>query len=120
MLRRFTPTRRRSTMHSRVERITPEIAAQYLKRNHPRNRPGGRKRLEEFKQILRDGRWETTHQGIAFDEEGYLIDGQKRLMAVIETGVTIEVMVTRGVTAKGTGAIDTPQYRNAANRLYMG
>ena len=40
--------------------------------------------VERLTDTLRDGEFRTTHQGIAFDERGQLVDGQNRLSAIVE------------------------------------
>ena len=42
---------------------------------------------------MRAGRFVVTHQAIAFDAKGNLIDGQHRLRAVIMSGVTVTMQV---------------------------
>jgi hypothetical protein len=41
-----------------------------------------------------------THQGIAFDDAGNLCDGQHRVAAVVESGVSVKMMVTTGMNEK--------------------
>ena len=41
-----------------------------------------------------------NHQGFAFDEDGNLIDGQHRCKAIEICGLTIPVLVTRGVQSQ--------------------
>jgi hypothetical protein len=34
-----------------------------------------------------EGRFQVTHQGIGFDEDGQLTDGQHRLQGIVNSGV---------------------------------
>ncbi len=43
---------------------------------------------------MREGHWDTTHQGIAIASDGTLVDGQHRLLAIVESGVTVRMNVT--------------------------
>jgi hypothetical protein len=43
---------------------------------------------------MTSGHWRQTHQGIAFDEKGKLIDGQHRLAAIMMANKTISMPVT--------------------------
>jgi hypothetical protein len=97
------------------EDITPEIATQYLEGNI-HNRPIRMWLVEQYADEIRRG-WETTHQGIAFDVRGTLVDGQHRLWAIIETGVTVHVMVTRGLPVGVGGRIDTGKPKTATERI---
>lgn len=82
---------------SRVVDVTPAIAEKWLAKNHEDNRAVVWHRVEAFANDMRAGAWKLTHQGVAFDEEGRLIDGQHRLQAVVHAGVTVRMLVLRGV-----------------------
>lgn len=73
--------------------VTPELAAKWLTRNHPNNRPIGWKAVESLANDIREGSWRLLHQGIAFDADSFLIDGQHRLKAVEQSGQSISVLV---------------------------
>jgi hypothetical protein len=73
-------------VRSRVQTVTPKKAAEYLARNTA-NRPLAKRTVREFAQAMRRGEWLVTHQGIAFDTTGALVDGQHRLAAIIEADI---------------------------------
>lgn len=78
-----------------VETITPEVAEEMLKDNKGNRKP----RPTVWKRYARDmvdGNWSIDSSMIIFDWNGRLIDGQHRLLAVIDSGVTIECVVRRG------------------------
>lgn len=83
-------------METKVMTVTPEMAALWLERN-TNNRRVTRQRVMEYARAMLDGNWRLTHQGIAFDQDGVLIDGQHRLEAVIVAGIPVPMNVTRGV-----------------------
>lgn len=66
---------------------------------------------------MREGHWDTTHQGIAIATDGTLVDGQHRLMAVVESGVTVRMNVT--FNAPKSQHIDSGNCRSMANRVQM-
>jgi hypothetical protein len=70
---------------------------------------------------MRNGGWTLTHQGIAFDENGELVDGQHRLNAVIEANVPVEMNVTTNVHRQPGEAftIDMGRKRTYANVATM-
>jgi len=51
--------------------------------------------------------WRRTHQGIAFDTNGRLIDGQHRMWAIVESGCTVWIYVSRGINPEDVVVIDT-------------
>lgn len=78
----------------RVETITPEIAKTYLTRN-VNNRKPSNKTVSIYAREMKMGKWQLTHQGLAFDENGDLLDGQHRLWAVVEADVPVQMIVSR-------------------------
>ena len=86
------------SMNTVDELITPEIAAEYLKRNKI-NRPLKWDRIRTYVAAMKAGKWQLTHQGIAFKSNGDLADGQNRLTAVVISGVPVMMKVTYGMDA---------------------
>lgn len=84
-------------LDARVEYITPEIAKRYLLRKIPGQRQIRPAKVAQYATDMRAGKWALTHQGIAFDSTGRLIDGQHRLAAVVQSGASVDMMVTRGL-----------------------
>jgi hypothetical protein len=79
----------------RLETITPELAEAYLRLNDPKNRNMRSAALKDYCAAMKDGSWQVTHQAIAFDASGMLIDGQHRLKAVIMSGAQQQMYVAR-------------------------
>jgi hypothetical protein len=99
-----------------IETITPDIACLYLKFNN-NNRPLRKSHIWELASDMIKGNWQVTHQGIAFDITGRLIDGQHRLHAIIEAGVPIKTSVTRGCSASSFSILDRGSNRSASDIL---
>ena len=72
--------------------VTPELAESWLAGTDV-CRPVLNRHVEKFAAEMTAGRWRLTHQGIAFDTEGKLIDGRHRLLAVIRSGATVPMLV---------------------------
>ena len=79
-----------------IETITPCLAKEWLQKNLY-NRKIRPRKVRQYAADMRAGKWRTTHQGIAFDKEGNLMDGQHRLLAICETNIPQTMMVTRGL-----------------------
>lgn len=84
-------------MNTEIITITPEMANEMLSLNMEHNRRLNKDTVRKYARIMRGGGWNLTHQGIAFDTEGHLVDGQHRLHAIVSANVPVEMMVTRGV-----------------------
>jgi hypothetical protein len=103
-------------MESKTILITPELAEELLTRN-PRNRPFAKSNLNYLKSQLNSGEWKLTHQGIAICLDGTILDGQHRLKAVQETGISVEMLVTTSIDPNVFSVLDTGKKRNGADVL---
>jgi hypothetical protein len=94
----------------RTEMITPEIAQEMLKHNR-KNRPINWRKVEEYAEIMRAGHWKLHAQGIVLDRDGNILTGQKRLWAVIKSGIAVYFRVSRGNLPETATLLDrgTPQ-----------
>lgn len=105
--------------YTRIEEIDPDLAAILLEGN-VRNRSISKSTVEAYARDMVDGRWALTHQGIALDREGRLVDGQHRLTAVVRSGVTIRMAVTYNVDPETYRVVDTnARARSTADVLTM-
>lgn len=101
-------------MKTELIKITPEKAKQLLKKNK-KNRPVSQKRVKYYATLMEEGKWHTTHQGIAVSKSGIIIDGQHRLIAVVESGVTVMMNVTTGVEEETFKYVDVGYTRTTSN-----
>lgn len=103
--------------------VTPELARRWLQNNF-RNRPLAEDTIAAYARDMKAGTWVPTHQGIAFNDRDELIDGQHRLHAIIQAGVTVRMMVTFGLASEIAGskmttmdAVDRGRTRSVADQL---
>lgn len=108
-------------MRSEVMLVTPEIARQWLTHNIVNNRPLNNRQVQRLETAIKNGQWQLTHQGIAFNNRGELIDGQHRLKAIAEAGEAVRILVTRGVDDSHGElyTIDTGYQRTAVQTGYI-
>jgi hypothetical protein len=105
------------------EEITPKKAAAYLEKNAT-NRTLRGPTVAAYEADMKAGNWIPTHQGIAFNDRDELIDGQHRLTAVVRSGATVRMLVTRGLPAL-TGenhtmdAVDRGAARSISDQLKL-
>lgn len=103
-------------MRSRMQTITPAKAAEMLQANTS-NRPVSKRVVQTFSDAMKRGEWKVTHQGVAIDTNGKLVDGQHRLAAIIEADMPVEITVFTDVPADTFDVLDTGKRRNAADVL---
>ena len=108
-------------METKLVTVTPEMAREWLEKNMKRNRPVMRATVHSYARQMRNGTWNLTHQGIAFDEAGELIDGQHRLNAIIEANIPVTMNVTYNVhrLPGEVFTIDMGRKRTYANVVQM-
>ena len=115
-------------MQTTVKNVTPKMALEILNKHlvPEHQRKLSEAVVESYACIMRAGQWLLTHQGIAIDETGELIDGQHRLRAIVASGVTVPLMVTTGIPHNGneTGvltidAIDRGTERGVGAQLQL-
>lgn len=87
--------------------VTPSLAREWLKFN-TENRPFRRNVADGYKAAFQRGEYLATHQGVAFDVNGRLLDGQHRLTAISEMpdDFVVEMLVTTGLPTPAFKVID--------------
>lgn len=98
--------------------ITPEKARVILDAQ-PRQRPVNRLNVEKIKTAILAGKFLRTHQGIAFDTDGALSDGQHRLEACAQAGMPIEVLASFNEPRDMFTAYDGGALRGMGTHLYL-
>lgn len=101
-----------------VEEVTPEQAAAWLDKNHAGNRKPKSNRIDQWSRDMREGRWRLSHQGIAFDVNGTLIDGQNRLAAVVRSSAAVPMLVVRGCPSEVFEVTDSGVSRTSGDVLH--
>ena len=99
-------------MKSELKTITPEWAQFVLDNSNTDNRKLRLQWVNTLADIITRGEWQVTHQGIAFDENGILLDGQHRLSAIVKSGKPVLLHVTTGLHPEAFKAIDAHAKRS--------
>lgn len=98
--------------------VTPEMATQWLRDQNTVNRPVSMASVTKYAADMAQGQWRDTHQNaIAFFEDGVLADGQHRLMAVVRSGLAVQMYVAFGLSRSDAMAIDQGRTRSASDAL---
>lgn len=98
--------------------VTPEMASQLLLQNTG-NRTVRANVVSRYSDDMKNGSWGLSHQGIAVDVNGNLIDGQHRLLAVVKSGAAVPMLVTTGLQPEIFEVIDKLSARSDADSLRM-
>lgn len=95
------------------------MAEEWLTEWNKNNRPLSSPTVLFLAQAIERGEWQLTHQGIAFDEEGYLVDGQHRLAAIRKAGLAVDIAVTYNVPRSAFAVMDTGRKRTGKDALSL-
>jgi len=104
--------------HTVVVPIDPATATRWIGRN-THNRA---LRPDTIRIYIRDmvaGDWKLTGESIKFAVDGTLLDGQHRLAAIAESGVTVPMFVTRNLPTDAQQAMDSGMKRTASDALAL-
>lgn len=92
-------------MNFQVIDVTPAMAKEWLKGNQ-QNRPIRKSYVHALAQSMKRGEWAVTHQAIALNGTR-LVDGQHRLLAVVQSGLPrVTMTVARDADSATFDAID--------------
>lgn len=92
-------------METKLEKVTPAKAEQWLNRNTA-NRKLREGVAEAYADDMRNGRWTECLDPIAFYENGDCANGQHRLWALVDSQTTQEFLIARGVSREAGLNID--------------
>ncbi len=103
-------------MQVSIENITPAVASTMLK-NRPYQRRIRPATVGLYVYQMQKGLWRDTGEAIKIDTEGNLCDGQHRLTAIVESGVSLDMLVVRNIHASAFDAMDQGAPRTPGDTL---
>ena len=118
----------KGSANARIVEVTPDLAQKWLNEKNTHNRPMYERVVETYALDMKRGKWAFNHQGICFNDDGVLDDGQHRLAAIVRSGKTIPFWVFRGMprTQGSNGdtiitqdTIDDIRKRSIGDRLHL-
>lgn len=98
--------------------VTPALAKTWLASNTV-NRSTRTSQIGAFARDMQAGRWQLNGGTIIFDTTGTLLDGQHRLLAVIEANTPVQFLVVFGVAREAMPTIDSGIARTGGDVLKM-
>lgn len=109
-----------------VETITPAYAEKIVKRHFDsiaegtfRQRKINKSLLQKYIIEMKAGNWKLNPEPIIFDESGNLIDGQHRLLACKNSGVTIQATVSTGWPTSIIDVVNRGKSRQVADQYQL-
>jgi hypothetical protein len=108
--------------------LTPEIASELLKNLPPhveladgtfQQRPYRQGTVDHYARELTSGIWKENNQTIGVSPEGWMVDGQHRCRAVVQTGIPMTVVMVRGVKLSAIDTIDRGAKRTISDVFAM-
>lgn len=102
------------TPRATLTKITPAKANRLLERNHS-NRKVRQMRVNQYAADMKAGDWGIAESAIAIAQDGTLLNGQHRLWAVVESGVTIDSLLIEGMPKESRAHMDSGAVRTAAD-----
>jgi hypothetical protein len=107
-----------SSITSRIERVTPEIAKRLLERVVSSGKLD-QASVQAFEGDMRDGRWTPNGAPIVLSPDGQVLDGRTRLNACIRSGAPFDTLIVQGVDIAAFETIDSVRKRTLADILSM-
>lgn len=99
-----------------VEHISPQAAMSHLDRMGY-NRKIDQNRVNALARDMLHGAWGETYDIVAFNRDGALLNGQHRLMAVVQSGIGQTFVVGRGFDQESYQTADRQKTRNLKDDL---
>jgi hypothetical protein len=116
-------------MKVEIKTIWPQEAAEILQTKNTTNRKISELFVNKLANDIVNDAFLLTHQGIAFDVDGNLLDGQHRLAACVKANKPIKILVTtevqrvhsvNGIQLNSFEIIDSGKTRTVAQMLNIG
>lgn len=101
-----------------IEFVGPEKATQWLSKNEG-NRPARQAVVETLAGAMSRGHFDFNAETIKFTRSGRLADGQHRLRAIEKSGVTVPLLVVRGLPENVHETVDFTLKRTFADTLFF-
>lgn len=108
----------RKSITSEEVLVTPAMAEVWIRSNFF-NRTIKQRLVDRYASDMLRGEWVDTGEPIIFGVSNRLLDGQHRLRAIIQSGVSVRTIVTRGITEerKAFEHIDSGPPKSNPDRL---
>ena len=101
------------------EDVTPSLAASYLKHNISTNRTIRKALVDRYAADMKSGHWSQASGSVMFDHLGNLVDGQHRMSAVVQAGITVRMKMESIPEGASLEGIDRGRSRTIGDLLEL-
>jgi hypothetical protein len=105
-------------MKVRIADVTPHLALKLLEKN-TRNRSVAYARVDQYANDMRRGDWQLNGEAIKIAADGQILDGQHRLMAVIEADRPVQMLLITGLEPETQETMDQGRSRSFGDVLKL-
>lgn len=100
-----------------LTKVTPKIARDWLDNHNLSNRNISKAKVDEYSIMMAADLWYQDGNTIVFDSNGRLINGQHRLLALIQADASYAILVVVNADPRGFSTTDTGKNRTAKDIL---
>lgn len=104
---------------AKVVDVTPEIARNLIDTSNRDNRKIKPNVVKKYAKMMRNGDWKFSPETISISKSGKLLNGQHRMLAVVESGVTCRFLFATGFDDDVFSVLDRGAVRTRADALKM-
>lgn len=105
-------------MKTTVMKVTPELAALWLK-NNDRNRRLNDRLVDTYVRDMAALNWQLNGEAIKISVNGEVLDGQHRLAAVVKSGMTVMMLVVEDLPNEVQATMDSGRKRSVSDALHI-
>lgn len=99
-------------------KVTPVMAADWLEFN-THNRTLRFRVVDAYAADMAAGDWQWNGETVKFAADGTLLDGQHRLAAIVQSGVTVPLLVVRDLESGAQDTVDAGARRQFSDALKL-
>jgi hypothetical protein len=109
---------RMANFSAEIRDVTPKMAREILARN-TENRNLRPAYVRQLAAAMERGEWVLNGEPVQIAEDGMLLNGQHRLSAVVESGVTVQMVIIEGLAVSARRTMDMGTRRNLSDVLAL-
>ena len=106
-------------VRARLVTMTPKLARGLIEHRNNRNRDVADGRVAQYAEDIRRGAWIVNGEAIKISRDGEVLDGQHRLLAVLEADRSIQTVLITGLPPEAQESMDQGRPRTFADVLKL-